>query len=61
LCCAAEIIESKMLNGEPWDIAEQCHISSTLVRIAARIGLRRRLKEVPSATFFLNISLPSTS
>jgi hypothetical protein len=52
-CVEAEIMEAKMCNGETYDIAEHAHISSTLVRIAARLGLRRRLKEVPNLADYL--------
>jgi hypothetical protein len=52
-CVEAEIMEARMCNGETYDIAEHAHISSTLVRIAARLGLRRRLKEVPNLADYL--------
>jgi hypothetical protein len=49
----AEILEARMCNGEKYDLSEHAHISSTLLRIAARIGLRRRLKEVPNLADYL--------
>ena len=35
-----------MARGEPVDIAEHALLSSTLVRLAQRIGLERRTKPV---------------
>ena len=42
----AEQMESRIANGEAIDIAEHAQLCSTLVRIAQRIGLNRRLKNV---------------
>jgi hypothetical protein len=52
-CVEAEVMEARMCRGDTYDIAEHAHISSTLVRIAARLGLRRRLKEVPNLADYL--------
>jgi hypothetical protein len=42
----AEQMESRIANGEEINIAEHAQLCSTLVRIAQRIGLNRRLKNV---------------
>lgn len=42
----AEALEAKLVNGEAIDLAEHALLSSTLVRIAQRIGLNRRSKTI---------------
>lgn len=42
----AEQIESRLANGEQINIVEHAQLSSTLVRIAARIGVDRKLRHV---------------
>jgi hypothetical protein len=42
----AEMMESRLANGEAIDAQEHAHLSSTLVRIASRIGLERRSKNI---------------
>jgi len=42
----AEELEARLVRGEPVDIAEHALLSSTLVRLAQRIGLERRTKPV---------------
>jgi len=42
----AEELEARLARGEPVDIAEHALLSSTLVRLAQRIGLERRAKPV---------------
>ena len=42
----AEELEARLVRGEPVDIAEHALLSSTLVRLAQRIGLERRAKPV---------------
>ncbi len=44
--CLAEQMESRLANGEQIDLAEHALLSSTLVRIAARLGLDRRARDV---------------
>jgi hypothetical protein len=44
----AEAMEAKLANGEAIDIAEHCALSSTLVRLASRIGIDRRSKTLPT-------------
>jgi hypothetical protein len=42
----AELLEAKLANGGPVDIAEHAALSSTLVRLAAKIGIDRRARTV---------------
>jgi hypothetical protein len=42
----AEQLESRLVNGEAIDIQEHATLSSTLVRLAARIGINRSPKDV---------------
>jgi hypothetical protein len=42
----AERMESRIANGESVDISEHSLLCSTLVRIAQRIGINRRLRNV---------------
>jgi hypothetical protein len=44
--CMAEAMEARLVNGETTDISEHCLLSSTLVRLANRIGLNRIPKDV---------------
>jgi hypothetical protein len=46
LAVCAENMEAKLANGEPIDLAEHCQISSTLVRLASRLGINRATKLV---------------
>lgn len=39
--CLAEQLESRLANGEQINIAEHASLSSTLVRLASRIGIER--------------------
>jgi hypothetical protein len=50
----AEELEARLARGEPVDIAEHAQLSSTLVRLAQRIGLDRRAKNItPSLSEYL--------
>ena len=50
----AEELEARLVRGEPVDIAEHALLSSTLVRLAQRIGLDRRAKNItPSLSEYL--------
>jgi hypothetical protein len=50
----AESLEARLANGEQIDIAEHALLSSTLVRIAQRIGMNRRAKTiVPTLSEYL--------
>jgi hypothetical protein len=42
----AEQLESRLANGEQIDIAEHATLSSTLVRLAQRIGIDRVARDV---------------
>jgi hypothetical protein len=46
--CEAEQLESRLANGEQIDIAEHAALSSTLVRLASRIGIDRVARDVTS-------------
>jgi hypothetical protein len=47
LAVLAESTEARLALGEPIDLSEYCSISSTLVRLASRLGLNRAAKLVP--------------
>lgn len=50
----AEQLEARIANGERIDIAEHTALSSALVRLAQRIGIDRRAKNiVPDLTTYL--------
>ena len=50
----AEQMESRLANGQEINIVEHAQLSSTLVRIAQRIGIDRKLRHVvPSLTEYL--------
>lgn len=50
----AEQLESRLANGEQIDIAEHATLSSTLVRLAQRIGIDRVAKNIgPTLSDFL--------
>jgi hypothetical protein len=42
----AEQLEARLANGEGIDVAEHAALASTLVRLAAKIGIDRRAKPV---------------
>jgi hypothetical protein len=42
----AEEMEARLARGESIDVAQHAQLSSTLVRLAARIGINRRLKPI---------------
>jgi hypothetical protein len=46
--CLAEQLEARLARGEEVSIAEYAALSSTLVRLAQRIGMNRVPKTVPS-------------
>lgn len=53
--CLAEQLESRLVNGETIDISEHAALSSTLVRLAARIGIDRRSRDVtPSLADYIS-------
>ena len=53
LAVQAEVREAQLANGADVDLGEQALISSTLVRLAQRIGVGRVAKEVPSLEQYL--------
>jgi hypothetical protein len=42
----SELIEAKMVNGEAIDVSTLCTLASTTVRIAQRLGIERRARDV---------------
>jgi hypothetical protein len=44
--CMAEAMEADLVNGKQIDIGEHCLLSSTLVRLANRIGIHRIPRDV---------------
>jgi hypothetical protein len=42
----AEMLEARMVNGEVVDVATLCTLASTTVRLATRLGLERRARNV---------------
>ena len=53
--CVAESIEASILNGEEIDLAAYATLSSTMCRIASRIGLARKPKDItPTLDAYLN-------
>jgi hypothetical protein len=52
--CMAEAMEADLVNGKTIDISEHCLLSSTLVRLANRIGLSREARNItPSVGEYL--------
>ena len=50
----AEALEARLVTGEQVDIAEHALLSSTLVRLAQRIGINRVVKDLtPSLSEYL--------
>jgi hypothetical protein len=58
----AEQLEAKLANGEEIDISAHAQLLSTLVRLAQRIGLSRRMKDIsPQLIDILQNHEPVTS
>jgi hypothetical protein len=56
---AAEQLEARMVAGEAVDVGQLCQLASTSVRISARLGLERRLRDVsPTLSDILRRSPP---
>jgi hypothetical protein len=53
LAVQAEMLEARLARGEAVSIADQTQIASTLVRLAARIGIGRTSKIVPDLHDYL--------
>jgi hypothetical protein len=59
--CIAEQMESRLANGEQINIVEHAQLCSTLVRIAQRIGIDRRMRKVvPSLSEYLETKAVDT-
>ena len=52
-CVLAELLEAQLASGQEIDVDQHCQISSTLTRLAQRIGLGRHAKVVPSLKEYL--------
>jgi hypothetical protein len=52
-CVMAERLEMKMANGEAIDVLEHCQLTSTLTRVASRIGINRAMKTLPSLSEYI--------
>jgi hypothetical protein len=50
LSVQAEIMEASLVDGRAIDISEYSQLTSTLVRVAARIGINRLARDVTPAT-----------
>ena len=62
LAVQAEAMEARLVNGEQIDIGEHALLSSTLVRIASRIGIDRRARNItPSLADYLEGSSEETA
>ena len=62
LAVQAEAMEARLANGEQIDIGEHALLSSTLVRIASRIGIDRRARNItPSLAEYLEASSEETA
>jgi hypothetical protein len=58
----AENIEAKLAMGETIDLAQHALISSTLVRLATRLGINRHAKTVTPLRDYLEAkALPTTT
>jgi CRP-like cAMP-binding protein len=61
LVVQAETMEAALVDGKPFDSSAHAHISSTLVRLAARVGLNRVPKNVtPSLHDYLESKVAET-
>jgi hypothetical protein len=49
----AEVLEQKLSAGQDIDVAAHAQLSSTLVRLASRIGINRIAKQVPTLQEYL--------
>jgi hypothetical protein len=55
----AEQMEARLANGEAIDIAQHATLSSTLVRLASRLGIDRRARDIsPTLTDLLRENEP---
>jgi hypothetical protein len=42
----SELLEARMVNGEPVNVSELCALASTTVRLSTRLGLERVPKDI---------------
>jgi hypothetical protein len=62
LAVLAENMEARLATGEAIDLAEHALISSTLVRLASRLGINRHARTVPNLRDYLEAkALASTA
>jgi hypothetical protein len=55
LAVLAESAEARLARGEPFDLSEYTNLTSTLVRVAARLGINRVPKNVtPDLQAYIN-------
>lgn len=60
VACMSEAMEAELANGKVIDIGEHCLLSSTLVRLASRIGINRTAHEiVPTLREYIEIAEPA--
>jgi hypothetical protein len=45
-CVLAEALEARLANGEEIDLAQHSTLTSTMVRVAQRIGIERTAKDI---------------
>ena len=56
LAVHAELMDSKFIAGKDVDVLRYAVISSTLCRIASRIGMKRAVKQVPYLSEYMEIN-----
>src|SRR5262249_18049267 len=55
----AELLEAKVVGGEPVNVSELCTLASTALRLSARVGIERVSKDVtPSLADYLAENYP---
>jgi hypothetical protein len=59
LAVLAENLEARLAMGEAIDLAEHALISSTLVRLASRLGINRHARTVPTLRDYLALKADS--
>lgn len=52
-CVLAEAMEARIASGESIDIGEYAQLTSTLTRVASRIGINRHTKTIPHLREYL--------
>jgi hypothetical protein len=54
----SELLEARMVNGEPVSISELCTLASTSVRLSSRLGVERVPKPIESLQAYLKRTVP---